>query len=439
MTVPPRRAFVLGGGVAGLTAALGLRERGLQVTLLESRGWLGGRAFSFVDHATGARLDNGPHAMLGCYGAMRRLLRALGTEELFQRGRSLTVAYRTAKGHASRLRLWPLPVPVAMPWALAAVPLGFGGKLRAVRGLLGVLQGALADETVASWLSRCGQLGTPDAFFWRPLCRAIMNVEPADASAQLFLATLREAFTGSAAAGAFWLPKRPWGEIVGDAAQRELPRRGVEVRLHARVVLLETVGGRVAGIALGDGERLAVGAGDVVVSAMPWQALGKLLGEPPFASLQSSPIVSIWFKFAAPPAAVPDEGSMVALVDGEPFHFLFRRPGAPLTEFWLLAGGNRAFDGMRVDAIEQAARAQLARHYPGFGIDPVAQVRVAKEARATFVPSPAALRMRPLPGRLAGGPANLLVAGDWTACGLPSTLEGAARSGEAVVRQVGAR
>ncbi|MBK8097551.1 MAG: FAD-dependent oxidoreductase [Planctomycetes bacterium] len=438
MTVSPRRAFVLGGGVAGLTAALGLRERGLQVTLLESHGWLGGRAFSFVDKATGERLDNGPHAMLGCYGAMRRLLRALGTEGQFARGRSLTVAYRTAAGRASRLRLWPLPVPVAMPWALAAVPLGSGGKLRAVRGLLGVLQGAPADETVASWLARRGQLGTPDAFFWRPLCRAIMNVEPAEASAQLFLATLREAFTGSAAGGAFWLPQRPWGEIVGDAAERELPRRGIDVRLHARVEGLEVVGDRVVRIALADG-GLPVGADDVVVSAMPWQALGRLLGEPPFASLSSSPIVSIWFRFAAPVAAVPDEGPMVALVDGDPFHFLFRRPGAPLTDFWLLAGGNRAFDGMRVDAIEQAARVQLARHYPGFATGVAAQVRVAKEARATFVPSPAALRLRPPPGRLVGGPANLLVAGDWTACGLPSTLEGAARSGEAVVGRVGAR
>ncbi|MFN9705618.1 MAG: FAD-dependent oxidoreductase, partial [Planctomycetota bacterium] len=97
-------AYVLGGGVAGLTAAFGLADRGFRTTLLESRGWLGGRAFSSFDKAAERHLDNGPHAMLGCYRSTRALLRRLGTEGLFQQDRALAMAYRAPGGRTLWLR-----------------------------------------------------------------------------------------------------------------------------------------------------------------------------------------------------------------------------------------------------------------------------------------------------------------------------------------------
>ena len=429
--------FVLGGGVAGLTAALLLRDRDHAVHLLEAHGWLGGRAASFRDKQTGVWFDNGPHVMLGCYRAMRSLLRRIGSEGRFDAAPSLRLAYRTAAGRAARLRLLPVPAPLAFGPALMALPLGLGGRLRALRGLAAVLRHAPADWTLQQWLEHKGQRGAPTSFLWQPMSRAIMNAEPHEVSAELLLSTLREAFLGSAAAAAFWTPKEPWAEIMAPAAAA-LSQLGIEIRTGAQVRGFDCAAGAITGLRLGDGSTVAVPEDAQVVSAMPWHALARLLETPmPFAGLQPSPIVSAFFELDADVAPLPDDGPITCLVDGAPFHFLYRTPGAPLRHFALLSGGNREFDGMAVAAIEQAARVQLGRHYPSFDAQSRARVRIGKEAKATFVGAPAALPLQPRPGRLEPGPRNLWVCGDWTACGLPSTLEGAARSAEQMVAAFG--
>ncbi len=430
--------FVLGGGTAGIVAALGLADRGHRVVLLESRGWLGGRAFSSHDRATDERLDNGPHAMLGCYGAMRRLIARIGTTDRFDRQRSLAMAYRRAGGDVDRLRLSRLPAPLAMPAALLRLRLPFAQKLAALRGMAASLFGAPASWSVGDWLARRGQLGGPDALLWVPLCRAIMNVEPEAASARLFLRTLREAFAGSAAAAAFWLPKQPWSEVLGEPAAAALAAAGAEVRCGARIEGIEAAGGVVTRLRTSGGD-VEVASDDLVVSALPWFALHKLLPQlPAVGELAAAPIVSAFFRLDAAVPEPPDDGPVVALVGGEPFHFLLRTPGAPRRSFALLSGGSRAFDGLSVEAIEAIARRQLASYVPQIPVDVAGTVRIRKENLATFVAAPGAVPARPRPGRVEGGPRNLLVCGDWTDTGLPATLEGAARSAEAVVAVVAA-
>lgn len=432
-----RRAFVLGGGVSGLSAALSMRDRGFDVTLLESRGWLGGRAFSFVDRVTGGRLDNGPHVMLGCYRSMRGLLRRLGTEDGFEQSRALRVAYRRSDASTFELRLGGLPPALSMPGWLLRAPMTVGERLRVLRGMLGVGIGAPRGWTLAEWIGRRGQTGAPAQILWEPLCRAIMNVEPEDACARLFLATLREAFSGTAASAAIWVPKRPWSELIGDAAVSALTAAGVDLRLSTRVNRLAANSSRVRSLQLNTDKVMEVGAQDVVVSALPWHALARLLDQrPPFAGLRSSPIVSVHFETARDEDAPADDGPVTAFVGGEPFHFLCRTPGGPRRRFAVLAGGADALGGRSVAEIEDQARRQLQR-FCGWRVDTPAAVRVAKEAAATFVPSPASLAARPRPGRLTEALGNLYVCGDWTDCGLPATLEGAARSGVQVARSIG--
>ena len=434
----PRRAFVLGGGVAGLTTAFGLADRGYSVTLLESRQQCGGRAFSSEERGTGRRLDNGYHVMLGCYHGMRALLRRLGTDGGFQQDRRLVMAYRFSPDRTASLRLSSLPVPIAMPWALMRLGISFGARLRAFRGMASVMLGAPKQWTFADWLRRRGQHGEPDQVMWRPLCRAVMNVEPEEASARDFLIALREAFMGSAGSAAFWIPMRPWSELLGDAAPAALAAARVALRTCARVTALPVVAGRVAAIELGD-ERIALEPEDLVVSAMPWFQLRKVIagehaaafGAAAFAQIRSAPIVCAYFTMPNGEGP-PDEGPVVALVGGQPFHFLLRTPGDDVGSFVLLSGGDRSFDGKAVAAIEAIARQQVLRYY-GDGMAAAlaaAHVRIRKEQHATFVAAPGSEALRPKPGRLVGGPHNLLVCGDWTATCLPSTLEGGVRSAE---------
>ncbi|MCK5943389.1 MAG: hydroxysqualene dehydroxylase HpnE [Planctomycetes bacterium] len=432
------RAFVLGGGVAGMVAAFGLSERGFRVTLLESRRHCGGRAFATDDRVLGRRVDNGFHVMLGCYRAMRGLCRRLGTEGDFRQDRSLSMTYRLPEGRSTVLSLSRLPVPLSMPWSLLRLGIGFGARLRALFGMSTVLLGAPRERTFGEWLRRRWQTGQPDEVMWRPLCRAVMNCEPEEASAREFLATLREAFMGRASSAAFWVPNQTWGELLADPAPGALAAAGVELRTGARVAGLRREEGRVTALELAAGEPVEVGARDLVVSAMPWFALRAVLDDAaPFAALRSAPIVTVYFdvQHGTPP---PDEGAVVALVGASPFHFVLRTPGDPVTRFAVLSGGDRSFDGMPIDDIIALARRQVGDYYPGVALDR-ATARVRKEQHATFVPSPDSARLRPEPGRLPGGPSNLLVCGDWTATGFPATLEGAARSSERMLAQLEAK
>lgn len=430
------RAYVLGGGVAGLVAAFGLRDRGNDVVLFESRRWLGGRAFSSPDPVTGQVLDNGPHVMLGCYAAMRRLLRRIGSENGFAEAARLEMAYRTSDGRSARLSLSRLPVPIAMPFALARLPIGAASKLAAMRGMASVLRGAPAQWSLGDWLRRRAQTGAPDAWLWRPLCRAVMNVEPDEVAAHDLLVTLREAFAGSAARAAFWVPRSPWGELVAAPAAKAAAVAGVVVRTGARVTSVECGDARIAAFTTSTGERFEVGDGDLVVSAMPWFALHALLPDaaPPLTALRSSPITTAYFETAVDGPPLPDDGPVTVLVDGDPFHFVLRTPGADRRRFALLSGGNRSFDGAPVDVIAARAMAQLERHYPGWRATGVV-VRVRKEQHATFVATPGSRSLRPAPGR-SRTLRNLQLCGDWTDSGLPATLEGAARSAESMLRSL---
>lgn len=426
------RVYVLGGGIAGIAAALACRAQGREVTLLEAHRWLGGRVFSVPDAKLGALRDNGPHVLLGCYDAFLALLRELGSEAAFARAPALQVAYADARGRSYALRLSRWPVPLAMPWALFRLPgMGLRAKLRALLGFVGVLVGARRDATLEQWLACWRQHGGPRQHLWDPLCLAVMNAPASEVAARSFLATLRRAFRGSAARGAIWIPDRPWQEIVGDPALRLLRARGVQVELGARVRRLELGEGRVRALH-GDGfAPIDLAAADLVVSSLPWHRLAECLpaDDPiavPAARLASRPIASVYFELTEP-GPLPT-APLVALIDGEPFQFLVRRPADDLRRFALLAGGTPAVARAGAAELVAAACAQLTRYFPGVRVTPE-QGRAVKEARATFLAAPDTEALRPRPGRHPRY-ANLLLAGDWSATDLPATMEGAAVSAQ---------
>ncbi|MGA1607886.1 MAG: hydroxysqualene dehydroxylase HpnE, partial [Planctomycetota bacterium] len=431
VSVGQRRAFVLGGGVAGIAAALGLADRGFAVELIEGRSRLGGRAFTLPDRDTVERCDNGPHVMLGGYAAMRRLLRRLGTEASFEQPPVLELTYAAADGRAARLALPPGPAPLMFgPALLRFRGLRLVDRLRALRGLAAVVWPCPAEWTVEDWIVGRRQQGGPRDFLWDPMCRAIMNAEADRVGARCFLHTLRRAFLGRGRHAAIWLPIRPWSEIIDEPAARALATAGVRVRTGVAVRELAVEEGRLASIGCG-GETIAMKDGDVAVSALPWHVLGRLLGAGalPGVGLAASPIVSVYFEADVDPG-LPG-ASLVALVGGSPFHFLARRPAEDPRRFAVLSGGGADLVGLSVAAMIDAARAQLVRHFPDADPEVLrrARARLAKEAAATIVHEPTSDAVRPVPGRLPGIE-GLLVCGDWTRTGLPSTLEGAVESAE---------
>ena len=432
---PPRtrgKVAIIGAGAAGLASSVAHVENHYEVTLIEASHRLGGRAWARAHD----ELDNGPHVLLGCYRAFRRLLRAFGSEKGFDRRPSLELSYLLRGGRMLRLKSSPrVPPPLHLAAGLLQIE-GLG-----IAGGLDLLFGAFAtfalpprrDETVEDWARRRGLGEWSRQIYLEPLCRAVMNAEPEQASAELFAATLREAFSGDHEHSAMWVPKRSWHALLHEPAARYCEKHHVRLRLGARALAL-LPGEKAPSIRLSNGDVLA--GWDRIVVATPWDTTAKLLGDLPeargLAGIQPSSIVTVHFELAEKELGFRDP--IVALVGGAPFHFICRRAAGDgfarrRTHVSLLAGAAESLDGLPASEIKLRAARQLEEwlgRKTRFPETFVEEAKVVRESGATLMPSPGLESMRPAPGPTSRP--GLWLAGDWCDVGLPSTLEGAARS-----------
>ncbi len=420
--------------MAGLASAVAHKEAGARVTLIEARRTLGGRAWAREQDD----LDNGPHVLLGCYKAMRRLLRCFRSESGFYHAPVLELSWMEKGGRLMRLRPNPrLPAPLHLLQGMLAfdgLPLERRFDLLGA-GIAPFLPLPREREDLLSWLRRQGQSEDAITIFFEPLCRAVMNEEMRGSEAKLFLQTLREAFLGSKEHSAMWIPKRSWDSLLSAPALRWCTENDITLHLGTRVIELDRVTAHAApDVILTDGSRLS--GFDRVVVAVPWKEAARLLPDEPqvakAAAIKPSPIVTV---HAELPEALPFEDPVVALVGGTPFHFICRRSdndghARSSTQIAILAGAADELEGRRSEDCIQIALNQVASYLGRKEPWPdqcYASARVIREPIATIRPNPGLSALRPKPGPtcLPG----IWVAGDWCDTGLPSTLEGAARSG----------
>ncbi|MCR4373968.1 MAG: hydroxysqualene dehydroxylase HpnE, partial [Acidobacteria bacterium] len=314
-TSPDTDVVVIGAGCAGLSAGVRLASRGLKVTVLEEAPRLGGRASSFTDPGSGQRLDNGQHALFGCYRETYNFLRVIGTSDLAPLDSTLRLAMADVHGRSSTLLCpqWRSPLHLVagvMGWD--AVPLRdrlatgrVGGLLWSARrdGAEAVAARVPAHLTVTQWLREYSQPASLCDWLWNPLALAALNQDPDIAAAQPFVRVLAELFGPWPSASSLGVPSVPLDELYAEPAARFIEAHGgaVRRRVSARVDLDPS------------GGRHRVVAGDdiltprAVISAVPWHAFGRLwtAGAPaPLAAIdsaaaavQSAPIVTVnlWF------------------------------------------------------------------------------------------------------------------------------------------------
>ncbi len=415
------RTVVVGGGLAGLAAALELADAGHAVTLLEARPTLGGAVQTLPEREgdPAPPPDNGQHVALGCFreylgflervGQAGSILRApLALPVLGERGKAATVA----PGPLALLRYRHLTVRDRI------------GVGRVTRRLARLEPGAHDGETFGALLRRLGQSQAAIERFWDVFMRPALNLRSDEASAALALFTVQTGLLGARAASDLVLPAAPLGAMHGEAAGRALAAAGVDVRVRSRVSALEE---RAA--VLADGERVE---GDGFVVAVPPGESARLLDEPE-PRLEDSPIVSVHLLFDRRILPVP-----VAALLGSPAHWVFdrgrltgRRPqgGQYLT---VVASGapdlaaTRGRDLVALMASELTAR---------LGPAELSWSRVSREPAATFAGRPGTAALRP--GVETGHP-GVVRAGAWTATGWPATMEGAVRSGRRAARLLAA-
>jgi squalene-associated FAD-dependent desaturase len=458
---PAPRVVIVGGGLAGLAAAACLVNRGLQITLLESRPRLGGRASSFQDPTTGELVDNCQHVSMACCTNLADFCRRVGIDAMLLRVPELVFLDREGKISRFRAGLGPAPFHLAGS-VLWASFLGVGDKLRLVRGLaqLACSHDLRPDEPFENWLLRHGQGQRAIKLFWETVLVSALNerIEQIDVwhARKVFL----DGFLRNRNAFQLEIPLVPLGELYGIRLENWLLEHGVTVRLTTGVRTVEQdEDGSVCGVALRSGESLAA---DFVVLAVPFNRVRGLIPEamrsglPTLAnldSLRASPITGVhcWFdRPVCPFDHVVTPGRLIqwvfnhTAIQGRVAPSLVSGTGLASREHVVPKGGasqylqiviSASYDLLTCDkaAIRDAVISELAEIWPAAKAARLLRWWVVTEHGATFAVRPGVDALRPPQHTPVDG---LLLAGDWTYTGWPATMEGAVRSGYLAAQEV---
>jgi squalene-associated FAD-dependent desaturase len=441
---------VVGGGLAGITAALDCAAAGAEVTLVEVRRRLGGAAYSFARE--GLEMDNGQHVFLRCCLAYRALLARLGSDHLVEVQPRLRIPVLKPGAPPFVLRRSALPAPLQLAGALARYPhLSVSQRLGATRATLALMRAGRFERagreerldrlTLGEWLARHGQGEQALAALWDLIALPTLNLPAAEASLALGAFVFRRGLLQEAGAGDIGFHRGTLSEIVAAPAARALQAAGVEVRLGWRAERVqrsaqgfEVHGGgaheRAAG-EVGVGERDGLSA-DALVVAVPHTRAATLLegvlGDDArsFERLGVSPIVNLHVLYDREVCSEPFAAGV-----GTPVQYLFdrtRAAGAPPGSQYLavsLSGAAREM-AMSVDALRELYLPALRELLPRSRKARVESFLVTREHAATFRAAPGVGALRPQAQSALRG---LVLAGAWTATGWPATLEGAVLSG----------
>jgi squalene-associated FAD-dependent desaturase len=434
------RVLVLGAGLAGLAAASALAPRGYRVTLVESRPRAGGRAGSFTDAATGQLVDACQHVSMGCCTNFEHFCRTVGIDHLLAPQPRLY--FITADRRVSPFFAGRLPAPLHLTTSfLRAHYLSLSEKAWIAWGLLCLSrQGGDDDPPFLDWLRRHGQPPRAIDRFWGLVLVSALNEEPARIGLRYARKVFLDGFLRHRRGFEVSLPTVPLGRLYGSELQEWLGRHGIEVRLGQGARRLCLGRDRVAAVEMRSGERMEA---DWYVCAVPFDRLLDLLPEdaltdPYFTNLrhlETSPITSVHLWHDRPVMSLPH----VVLV-GCVGQWVFSRSEAAPGEHYLqvVVSASRAFRGLGKEEVQRRIVAEIASLFPEARAARLLRARVVTEHAATFSAVPGVDRWRP---SQSSPIANLLVAGDWTATGWPSTMEGAVRSGylaaEALLRRAG--
>jgi zeta-carotene desaturase len=425
--------LVLGGGLAGLAAAVRLAEHGRRVTLLEARDRLGGRAGSFRDAVTGAWIDACQHVVMrGCTNYLD-LLQRLEASDQIAWWDTLWFTGSPGRRHAMRRGLLPAP------WHLAGSllrwhGLGLGDRYALARGMSQIVRSgprgrpALAGESFAAWLERQRQPAAAIDRFWSVVTVSALNESVASASAAYAAQVFQQGFLAHRDACEVGVPKVPLVELYRAAGDR-LAWSGGTIELGATVRGLAWERGRIAGVTLGDGRTRTAAC---YVSALPFAQLARVA--PPeltgadrrlahLGEFRSSPILGIhlWYR----PALL--DASHLIFTDS-PLQWVFDKgvvPGRGEQHLVVVISAAQAWIDQAQEVLLAMATSELSRHLGPAALTPT-RSQVIKERHATFSARPGIDAIRPA---AAGATANLFLAGDWCATGWPATMEGAVRSG----------
>jgi zeta-carotene desaturase len=434
-----REVIIIGAGIAGLSAACALADSGYRVRLLERRPYVGGRASSYEHPGTGETIDNCQHVLLGCCTNLTHFYRTIGATGSIRWLDNIT--FVEPGGRRSTIRSSALPAPFQSALSFLSAPmLSLEDKIGIARALAALARALPPDsnENFQSWLSRHRQTARAIERFWRPVIVSALNDEPDRVSVHYAAQVFQESFLKSRSAGNLGIPAVPLGEIYAHATEYITARHG-EIMLRSAVEAFkfdpQTSRWSVA-------TAVKTYQADAIVFAVPFDAMRKLLplvpgGNPAAVEalqksldrFQSSPITGIhlWLD------RVITDLDQAALLES-PIQWIFQKAKLPPANgssnpgsyIQLVSSASADMLPMSRQQIIDLAMQELPQFFPAATGAQILKSAVVKEVQATFSVTPGlnasrAAHVSPWP--------RAFLAGDWTATGWPSTMEGATRSG----------
>ena len=415
------RIVVVGGGLAGLAAAISCADGGAEVTVLEARSRLGGLTWSF--ERNGLILDNGQHVYLRCCTEYRGFLERIGSAQHAPLQDRLSLPVIRPGGSTGWLRKDPLPAPLHIGRSLLTYP-----HLRPIERMrvgpaalrlrrLDLDDPSLDDQTFGAWLTAHGQSDAAIEALWDLITLPTVNLHASDASLALAAKVFKTGLLTQSGAGDIGWSRVPLQQLHGEAAEAALTKAGASVQVKARVTGLVD-GGAVAADTVHDA--------DAVILAVPHDVASGLLGQPELRRLGASPIVNVHLVYDR---RVTDLEFAAGV--GTPIQFVFdRTDSSGLTgRGQCLAVSLSAADEyapQKPEAVIALVTEAMPDLFPAARRAVVQDAVVTRERFATFRGVPGTARMRP--GPVTQLP-NVFLAGAWTATGWPATMEGAVRSG----------
>ncbi len=454
-SISQKTVTVVGGGVAGMSAACALAAAGFRVQLVERRSYLGGRASSYLHPGVNEVIDNCQHVLFGCCTNLIGFYTRIGVADRIKWTNEMTMIEPGGRRSLLGPTTW-LPAPLhGLPHLLRAHAFTRADKISLARAFCDLLRPVAQNsrETLAEWLVRHRQSSGAIERFWKLVIASALNAEIDTIAVPYAAKVIRELFMNSAHAGSMGINTVPLSELYAGVPALLAKSRG-SVHLNSNVETAEWDEETSSwSVAIKDGAtKDGAVVSDYLVLAVPFEATGKLIAKmPPAEGVDALldkiehhthwPICSahLWFDREI------TELEHAVLLDRE-IHWLFnrsklqpwRRQEGSYIEIEVSA--SRIFAARRRNEAIELTLKELAEFFPTVAEAKLVKAALVKEVRATFGVPPGIDNFRP-DAQSSPWP-NCFFAGDWTATGWPSTMESAARSGhlaaEAICAEIGA-
>jgi len=412
---------VIGGGIAGLSAAVFLAEENFNVTLFEKRQSLGGRLCSYFDRTLNCYFDNGQHLLIGAYDSTFLFLDIIGAKENFKFQSRLRIPFLLPNGNET---LFQLPkqnnkLSAALSF-LNLKTLSILDRFKII-SMLYKLQRIDSDEylekSVVDFLTENNQSKVSQERFWNIIAISTLNCSPCDASAKMFIDVLKVIFLTGTQKSILVIPKIDLSNSYVTRCIEYFNKKKCTINIGEGIEKINLSENSISSILTSQKRKLEY---DYYILAVDWENCDEILtqsyGSNHKFNLRRSPILSVhlW----TDRSFMKEE--FYSLV-GSPIQWVFRKNGFVSI---VVSNPGKLIELSKEEIVELCDQ-ELKKYFRCYGNARIVDFRIVKEKKATFIPDANSFRIRPTQET---NIKNLFLSGDWTMTSLPSTIESAALS-----------